>query len=110
MSTSLIACPDCELLVVAGTTRCPHCERSIAGRGPRLPAKAMLLGLTATLGVASACVVGDMVDPTGMTTDADGDGFDDTEDCDDENADIFPGATETPGDEVDSNCDGADDT
>lgn len=47
-------------------------------------------------------------------TDADGDGYIDAsmggDDCDDMNADIHPGALEKPGDGVDSNCDGDDDT
>ncbi|MCB9761129.1 MAG: putative metal-binding motif-containing protein [Alphaproteobacteria bacterium] len=55
--------------------------------------------------------------------DADGDGFgdpndpatacappsgyvEDASDCDDTRSDVFPGADETPGDEVDNNCDG----
>jgi len=32
------------------------------------------------------------------------------EDCDDEDPDVNPEAEETPGDGVDSNCDGEDDT
>ena len=43
------------------------------------------------------------------TEDADGDGYAD-DDCDDANSDRHPNATETPGDGVDSNCDGNDDT
>jgi hypothetical protein len=51
------------------------------------------------------------VPDTGMYVDNDGDGYSEAEgDCDDTNADIYPGAPETPGDGVDSNCDGNDDT
>ncbi|MCB9798057.1 MAG: hypothetical protein H6741_35715, partial [Alphaproteobacteria bacterium] len=43
--------------------------------------------------------------------DADEDGYSIADgDCDDENPDIHPGAEETAGDSVDSNCDGSDDT
>jgi hypothetical protein len=42
--------------------------------------------------------------------DLDGDGYFTPEDCDDGNAAIHPEATETPGDGVDSNCDGEDDS
>jgi len=47
-------------------------------------------------------------------TDSDNDGYisKDTggDDCDDNDANVHPGAAETPGDNVDSNCDGNDDT
>lgn len=44
-------------------------------------------------------------------SDADGDGFTPgTGDCDDTNADIYPGAPETEDDLTDSNCDGTDNT
>ncbi|MCB9744285.1 MAG: putative metal-binding motif-containing protein [Alphaproteobacteria bacterium] len=42
--------------------------------------------------------------------DRDGDGFGVSEDCDDQDAAVHPDAEETPGDGVDSNCDGDDDT
>jgi hypothetical protein len=44
-------------------------------------------------------------------TDADGDGYyAEQDDCDDDDADVHPDADETPGDGIDSNCDGEDDT
>lgn len=42
--------------------------------------------------------------------DTDEDGYAADEDCNDDDATIHPGAVETPGDGVDSNCDDADDT
>lgn len=45
------------------------------------------------------------------STDSDGDGWTVAAgDCEDGNAAIHPEAEETAGDDVDSNCDGADDT
>ncbi|MFK7926828.1 MAG: putative metal-binding motif-containing protein [Myxococcota bacterium] len=44
-----------------------------------------------------------------LDVDADGDGYTDNVDCDDDNADIHPDATEVAGDGIDSNCDGEDD-
>ncbi|MFT5582607.1 MAG: putative outer membrane repeat protein [Cognaticolwellia sp.] len=40
--------------------------------------------------------------------DNDGDGWYDTQDCDDDDASIFPGAIETPYDGIDQDCNGAD--
>ncbi len=58
----------------------------------------------------ACCETGD----TNSTVDEDEDGFVDEneggDDCDDSDPDINPDAEEVPGDGVDSNCDGEDDT
>lgn len=41
-----------------------------------------------------------------VAADADADGFTTEDDCDDADATVFPGATETIGDDVDADCDG----
>ncbi len=46
------------------------------------------------------------IDTAGLTTDADGDGYDAGEDCDDSDASVNPGAEEAC-DDVDNDCDGA---
>tara|TARA_B100001093_G_C26397005_1_gene829609 strand:- start:195 stop:425 length:231 start_codon:yes stop_codon:yes gene_type:complete len=75
---------------------------------------ATLLGLTACDAKPSDTVTQalygvDIVDTAYM--DYDGDGYSPSDgDCDDDNAEVNPGAEETPGDGVDSNCDGEDDT
>lgn len=61
-------------------------------------------GLIAAYGVAET----GMFDTGG---DVDADGYTRSDgDCDDHDAAVYPGATETIGDGVDSNCDGEDDT
>ena len=112
--SSLLPCPACGTLVVGVT--CPSCA---AGRRPARGALATtaLLGLTlgANLGCGEAeygVVVTGPEDDTAadcLDCDADADGVSKREgDCDDDDASIYP--EETPGDGVDSNCDGEDDT
>ena len=78
-------------------------------------ALATLLGLTACkedkqLAPETSALYGvDVVDTAYL--DGDGDGFTPEDgDCDDDNPEVHPEATETPGDGIDSNCDGEDDT
>jgi hypothetical protein len=88
---SRFICDDCGSLVL-GIGICATCG------GTRLVTRsgaALLLGL----GLAAA----------GCDKNRD-DGYSDDVDCDDNDAEIHPDATETPGDGVDSNCDGEDDT
>ena len=117
--SALLPCPACGTLVVGAT--CPSCA---AGRRPARGALAAtaLLGLTlgANLGCGEAeygVVVTGPEDDTAAecglsgACDLDCDGVSEADgDCDDDNADVYPGAEETPGDGVDSNCDGEDDT
>ena len=79
-------------------------------------ALATLLGLTAcgdkpSEMETSALYGVEVVDTAYWDGDDDGDGFSPADgDCDDDNADVNPDAEEIPGDDVDSNCNGEDDT
>lgn len=106
-------CPECACFVRDEAT-CPHCgHRLRAGSALSPTAAALMLGLAAT-GCIGAGDSGDAVALYGVadtgSVDNDGDGWTAREDCDDDDADIHPEAEETAGDEVDSNCDGEDDT
>ena len=108
-------CVDCGCHVLESACSCPHCGATLKTCSLGAKSKAaMLMGLVA----ASGCiikgepeygvVINDTVD---SAVDADGDGYSVADgDCDDADASVNPEATETAGDGVDSNCDGADDT
>ena len=51
-----------------------------------------------------ACNSGDKTEEA----DIDGDGFSEIDDCNDNDATIYPGAVDTVGDEIDQNCDALD--
>lgn len=112
----LIACPSCGCHF-AGEAICPHCETPFLR--PTATAAAMLLGLAlAGCDGGGGLFPGDDdtvalygVPDTGAWEDADSDGWARAEgDCEDDDPAIHPEAEETPGDGVDSNCDGDDDT
>ena len=96
----LTLCDTCNRVHRASLDSCPHCT------GHRKPGRtaSALLGLTmlAACGRATALYAAPVED-------LDGDGYFEPEDCDDSDPNVHPGAEETAGDEVDSNCDGEDD-
>ena len=112
------ACLNCEELMPGGCT-CPSCgSHQPCSLGARLPAAALVLGLT-------ACSLTPGNGPTDDTwsgqadygvaetgwVDEDGDGYSIRDgDCNDSDATIHPAAEETAGDGIDSNCNGEDDT
>ena len=115
------SCASCSELMMNNTCLCPHCgsKRVCASKGrSSLPTAALILGLTAACSLTPNNNTDDTWEPqpaygvpeTGWV-DEDGDGVTIRDgDCDDGDATIFPGAAETVGDGIDSNCDGNDDT
>ena len=105
----LSACAGCGALRRPGP--CPHCGVEHSLRRAATTA-AVVLGLM----VAGCDDVGGDKDTSvqalyGVTvTDTDGDGYVSPDDCDEGDDTVHPGAEETAGDGIDSNCDGEDDT
>ncbi len=99
----MIQCPRCGRHHKHHESHCPFCQRKSGGLLRKLGGVAA----AASAMVLVACYGGATLYPdTGPeAVDADGDGYMAWEECDDENADIFPGAEELC-DEVDNDCDG----
>lgn len=110
---SMNPCPSCACHVLAHACSCPHCGATLKRCSVvSYTTAAALLGLTAVSGCIKIAQpeYGVAMPIDTSVVDEDGDGWFSDEDCDDDNADVNPDAAETPGDGVDSNCDGADDT
>lgn len=111
--SELLRCPCCGTHVRSGGHDCPACGDRHAKAVVNTAAAAMLgLALTGCFkdNTQSDYGIGESRAESPVDEDLDGDGFLEPEDCNDEDANINPSATETPGDGIDSNCDGADDT
>lgn len=110
----LSLCPACGTPALG--TGCPHCGGSShsSTAAKSLGSAVLLLGLGACIAGGDrrpeSVIEADYGVPDTGYLDADQDGHPSRLDCDDDNDTIYPGAPETAGDGVDSNCDGEDDT
>ena len=115
---SMNPCPSCACHVMASACSCAHCGVKLKTcSAVSYTTAAALLGLTAVSGCFKiaqpeygVAIPMDTSSWQDSGLDEDGDGWTTPEDCDDDDADVHPEATETPGDGVDRDCDGADDT
>ncbi|MBK9367986.1 MAG: putative metal-binding motif-containing protein [Deltaproteobacteria bacterium] len=110
---SLHPCARCGVHVLATSCACPSCGTKLRDCSGALTTTAAALAMGLSL---VACGDKDIqpaygVPESSVFIDEDGDGYNgEGEDCDDGDAAVNPGATETPDDGIDSNCDGEDNT
>lgn len=113
MKANLSPCSSCATPRLHTAPVCPGCGQ--ANQTHVRPAAMVLVGLLGACDDLKSspdmqAAYGEAVIDTGLL-DADEDGYTVAEgDCDDTDATVHPGAEETPGDGVDANCDGEDDT
>lgn len=104
----MIVCESCGRHHKVNDTTCPFCAKrsSPAWRAVQLAAGVVTTAvLTACYGTSGFNDTGD----TNTLTDADGDGVEAPEDCDDDNAAVNPSAIEICDNEIDDDCDEATD-
>lgn len=107
----LSVCEHCYQ-VLPEDRACPHCRSAARPNGTGFALPSSIAKATALLGLAlTSCVQAQPLYGTAVEDrDDDGDGISlFMGDCDDDDDTIYPGAEETPGDGIDSNCDGKDD-
>ena len=110
----LLSCPSCQSFVPPLTSICPNCS----ARAPVNPLvrAALAVGVGSALSVTLMACYG--LPPCETSNDNDGDGVGSADangtcaagelDCNDDDADIHPGADDLTVDGVDQNCDGTD--
>ena len=118
---SLLVCNRCNQHFLKTESTCPRCSRATK-RSSTTNSLLLLLGLSVTACNDTKDTGDDAVDTAieaepemaalyGVeeVIDNDGDGYNEDEDCNDDDPNINPDAEETPGDGVDSNCNDDDD-
>jgi hypothetical protein len=118
--THLQACPSCDGFVPPTSTQCPNCHAVRPRPQPLLVRACQALAGGAVAVTLMACYGAPahykLAQPEAThpscgepgSADGDGDGFCAPVDCDDGDGSRYPGAVETVGDELDSDCDGLD--
>ncbi|MBK9260355.1 MAG: putative metal-binding motif-containing protein [Polyangiaceae bacterium] len=106
----LLTCTHCEGFVPTNAAACPHCgAESLDVKVPsKLGGLVKGVAAAATGGLVAVTLMACYGGPPGDSFDFDGDGYPDYADCNDNDASMNPGATDTLGDGIDQNCDGVD--